>query len=77
MQEEFKEYYRKLGFKVAYYRKVRGWTQEQLADRMMVDTSFIGQIEAKGIDKAISMDTLFRLAQTLEIPAYKLLYFDD
>ena len=76
MQEEFKPYYKMMGLKIAYYRKLCGLTQEKLAERMDVDTSFIGQIEAPNIDKAISIDTLFRISQVLDVPAYKFLKFD-
>ena len=60
MTEEFSEYYINIGLKVSYFRKKAGLTQEQLAERMGVATSFIGQIEAPNIVKAISLDTLFR-----------------
>jgi len=76
MQEEFREYYKMLGLKVAYYRKLKGLTQERLADLMDVDTSFIGQIEAPNITKAISMDTLFRISKALDTPPHKFLSFD-
>ncbi len=76
MQDEFREYYKMIGLKVAYYRKRKGLTQEQLAESMGVGTSFIGQIEAVNIAKAISLDTLFRISKALDIPPYKLLDFD-
>ncbi|MBQ6949442.1 MAG: helix-turn-helix transcriptional regulator [Firmicutes bacterium] len=76
MQDEFKSYYRQIGLKVAYYRKLRGLTQEQLAEKMGVATSFIGQIEAVNIDKAISLNTLFRISKALEVPPHKFLDFD-
>ena len=76
MQDDFKEYYKMLGLKVAYYRKLRGLTQEALAEMMGVDTSFIGQIEAPNICKAISLDTLFRISAALDTPPYKFLRFD-
>lgn len=76
MQEEFKPYYKMMGLKIAYYRKLCGLTQEKLAERMDVDTSFIGQIEAPNIEKAISIDTLFRISEALDVPAYKFLKFD-
>ena len=76
MQEEFREYYKMLGLKVSYYRKLRGLTQEGLSEIMEVDTSFIGQIEAPNIYKAISMDTLFRISKALDVPPYKFLNFD-
>ena len=76
MLDEFSEYYKMIGLKVAYYRKLKGLTQEQLAERMGVGTSFIGQIEAVNIAKAISLDTLFRISKALEIPPQKLLDFE-
>lgn len=75
MRDEFKEYYKMIGLKVAYYRKLNGLTQENLADIMGVDTSFIGQIEAVNIHKAISLDTLFRISKALDTPPYKFLDF--
>ena len=74
--EEFREYYKMIGLKVAYYRKLKGYTQEQLAEKLGVDTSFIGQIEAVNIYKAISLDTLFRISKALDIPPHRLLEFD-
>ena len=52
-------------------------TQEQLAERMGVGASFIGQIEEVNIAKAVSLDTLFRLSKALEIPPKKLLGFES
>ncbi len=66
-----------VGLKVSYYRKLKSLTQEQLAEKLNCDVSFIGQIEAPNIYKAISLDTLFRIASALDVPAYKFLKFDD
>lgn len=76
MQDELKKLHKMTGLKVAYYRKLQGLTQEALAEKMDVDTSFIGQIEAPNIDKAIMLDTLFRISLALDVPAYKFLKFD-
>lgn len=76
MQDEFEEYYKMIGLKVAYYRKLRGLTQERLAEKMGVGTSFIGQIEAVNIMKPISLDTLFRISKALDTPPHKFLDFD-
>ena len=75
MQDEFREYYKMIGLKVAYYRKLKGQTQEQLAEVMGVGTSFLGQIEAVNVPKAISLDTLFRISKALGVPPHKLLDF--
>lgn len=76
MIAEFAENYINIGLKVSYFRKKAGLTQEQLADAMGVGTSFIGQIEAPNIAKAISLDTLFRIAKVLDVPPYKFLVVD-
>lgn len=77
MNIEFKDNYIKIGLKISYYRKLKSLTQEQLAEILDCGVSFIGQIEAPNIYKAISLDTLFKIAKALEIPPYKLLYFED
>ena len=75
MNYEFEEDYKKIGLKVAYYRKLQGLTQEKLACKLGVATSYIGQIEAAGMYKPISLTTLFRIAKALDTPAYKFLEF--
>ncbi len=77
MNKDFKDDYIKIGLKIAYYRKLKSLTQEQLAEKLNCGVSFIGQIEAPNIYKAISLDTLFKIAKALDIPAYKLLYFEN
>ncbi|MBE6689414.1 MAG: helix-turn-helix transcriptional regulator [Ruminococcaceae bacterium] len=76
MNDEFAQNYTKIGLKVSYYRKLKGMTQEQLANKMNVATSFIGQIEAPNIYKPISLDTLFRIAKCLEVEPYRFLDFE-
>ena len=68
--------YLQLGLKISYYRKLRGLTQEQLAEKVGLTPAFIGHVEAPNIRKAISLDTLFDIAEVLEIPPYKFLQFD-
>ena len=75
MNPVYEAEYRQLGLKIAYYRKLEGLTQEMLAERLGVATSYIGQIEAAGMYKPISLTTLLRIAQALDTPAYKFLEF--
>ncbi len=75
MKHEFELEYKKIGLKIAYYRKLQGYTQEQLAEKLDVATSYIGQIEAAGIYKPISLTTLLRISKALDTPAYKFLDF--
>lgn len=38
--------YRQIGLKIAYYRRLRGLTQEQLAEKVDRTPAFIGHLEA-------------------------------
>ncbi len=76
MKEMHKGRYLQMGLKIAYYRKLRGLTQEQLAERVGRTPAFIGHVEAPNIQKAISMDTLFDIADALNVPAFKFIQFD-
>lgn len=75
MKATYKEKYRRLGLKISYYRKYKDMTQEQLAEKLNKNSAFIGAVEAPNIDRAISLDTLFDIADILEVPAYKFLEF--
>ena len=76
MKEKYAGSYLQLGLKISYYRKLRGLTQEQLAERVNLTPAFIGHVEAPNIKKAISLDTLFDIADALDVPAHKFLLFD-
>ena len=73
MREHFRENYRLLGLKIAYYRKKRGYTQEQFAELIGKSWSFISQIEANNgaVGKGVSLDTLFTISDVLDVPVEK------
>ncbi len=77
MRDEYREKFRVLGLKIAYYRKLRGLTQEQLAEAIGRSVSFVSQVEANNSPnvKGVSLETLFMIAERLNIPASKL--FED
>lgn len=77
MKDTHIDKYRQLGLKIAYYRKLRGFTQEQLAEQIGLSTAFIGHVEAPNINKAVSLDTLFDIAAVLDIPVHKFLILDE
>ncbi len=69
--------YIELGYNIAYYRKHKGLTQEQLAERVGISRQHLGAIEAPNLCRPISLDLLFNLAAELEVEAYRLLMFRD
>lgn len=69
------ERYRDLGYAIAYYRKRKGYTQEQLSEKIGISRQHMGAIEAPNMDRAISLDVLFNIATVLEIEPYVLLKF--
>ena len=77
MKTIHKEKYRQIGLKIAYYRKLRGLTQEELAEQVGLTPAFIGHLEATNISKALSLDTLFDIASVLDVPPHRILIFDD
>ena len=76
MKTEFPERYINLGFKIAYYRKKAGFTQEYFAELIDKSVSFVGQVEGPGTISGVSLETLFKMAQVLKIPPSKLLEDD-
>lgn len=77
MKTIYADKYRQIGLKIAYYRKLRGLTQEQLAEKLELGPAFIGHVEAPNVNKAVSLDTLFDVAAALDVPPYKFLQFDE
>ena len=75
LREKYRERYRILGLRIAYYRKCKGYTQEQFAERIGKSWSFISQVEANNgaTIKGISLDTLFCISDALEVPVNRFL----
>jgi len=65
----------RFGLKVAYYRKLRGLTQEALADMVGISWSHLAKVEGPACVYGVSMNTLFSIAEALNIPTSKL--FED
>ena len=59
--------YIQLGIAISTLRKMRGMSQEQLAERANVSRSHISSIEAPGIARPFSLEVFFNIADALEI----------
>ena len=76
MYTEYPEKYTTLGLKIAYYRKKAGYTQEAFAELIGRSVNFLAQVEGTGTVRGISLETLFKIADTLHLPPSKLLEDD-
>lgn len=76
MNTEFTDKYITLGLKIAYYRRKAGYTQEYFAELIGKSVSFVGQVEGTGTVRGVSLETLFKIAQVLNISPSKLLEED-
>ena len=56
-----------LGIAIAALRKMRGMSQEQLAEKSNVSRSHISAIEAPGLVRPFSLDVFFNIADALEV----------
>ena len=65
--------YKMIGLKIAYYRKMRGYTQGQLAGKIGISTTYLGQIERGNNGKSYSLATLLSIAVGLDIDVNLLL----
>ena len=70
-----KDKYVKLGLNIAYYRRLRKYTQLELCERLDIDRSYISKIELE--NAGVSLDVLFRLSDVLEVPTYKFFEFRE
>lgn len=75
MEKKHQKELRMLGLTIAYYRKLRGMTQIDLAEQADVSRTHISNIEAPNGTTSVSLDTLFDIADVLEVPIKDLFDF--
>lgn len=73
MKKDQIEKYRLLGLNIAYYRKVKGLSQSNLAELVNISRTHMSRIETA--DCAVSLDVVFDIADALNIDAEKLFDF--
>lgn len=66
-QKKFTEQYRAIGRKIAFYRNLRGLSQEALAEKIGVSVSHISKIEAPQANTSLSLDMLYLIAEGLDV----------
>ena len=62
-----------LGLTIAALRKMKGWSQEKLAEKANISRSHLSSIEAPNIVRPFSLEVLYNIADALDIQAGDLL----
>ncbi len=69
------EKYKRLGLNIAYYRKEKGLSQLELAEKVNISRTHMSRIETA--DCAVSLDVAFAICDVLNIKASQLFDFRD
>lgn len=69
--------YKQIGRKVAYYRRLRNLTQEALAKKINISTSYLSKIECGKYPKSVSLSVLISISEGLDVELYLLVKFDE
>lgn len=64
-----------LSYAIGYYRRKKGFSQEQLAEELGISRQHLAAVEAPGMNRGISLELLFNIATILEVEPYLLLKF--
>ncbi len=75
MQAKHYDFYRYLGLNIAYYRKERGYSQLQLAERINISRTHMSRIEIA--DCAVSLDVIFDICNVLQVAPKQLFDFRE
>lgn len=58
MNQKHSKEYKSIGQTIKKYRKLRGLTQEQLADMVCISISYLTKIEAPNCDQPFSLEVI-------------------
>jgi len=77
LESQYKMNIIKIGLKIAYYRKLQGMTQEELAEACGLSVGYVSQLEAPGSYFCPSVKTLFIIAEVLGTTVSRLTDIED
>ncbi|MBQ8228369.1 MAG: helix-turn-helix transcriptional regulator [Clostridia bacterium] len=73
MKSNHKQKYKLLGLNIAYYRKLNGYTQESLAEKLNLDRTTVSKIELATC--GVSLDVIFDISELLDVSVERLFTF--
>ncbi|MDA8223255.1 helix-turn-helix transcriptional regulator [Desulfosporosinus sp.] len=72
--EEEQQFLRNIGFKIQFFRKQRGLSQNELAEKSDLSYTTISHLESTSV-YGVSMISIFRIAKALNVDPSQLLIF--
>jgi transcriptional regulator with XRE-family HTH domain len=75
MNSKHQKKYLQLGLNIAYWRKMAGITQLELAEKAGISRTYVSQIEAPNMTTTMSLEKVFDIADALGISAEKIFDF--
>ena len=73
LDKQFHNKYKMIGLNIAYYRRLKNYTQENLAEKIDIDQTHLSKIERAAV--GVSLDLLFKIADVLDVDVYKFFVF--
>jgi len=77
MTDKRTQQYQQLGATIAYYRRIRGLSQLQLAEYCNLSRTHISNLEAPNMPTSVSLNTLMDIADALNVPIKCFFDFPD
>ena len=77
MTSKHDQKYKMLGLNIAYYRKLKGLTQLELAEKVNISRTHMSNIEARNSHTSLSLNKLMDIAEALEVPVKSLFEFKN
>lgn len=68
MNQKHSKEYKSIGQTIKKYRKLRGLTQEQLADMVCISISYLTKIEAPNCDQPFSLEVILDISKCWIFP---------
>jgi len=59
--------YKKIGARIVYYRKLKGMTQEYLAELVGISPQYLSKIENGNYKNSVSFSVLIKIAEKLNV----------
>lgn len=66
-QEDCRAELQCIGLRIAYFRKLKKFTQADLADRLHINKNYLSHIESGSANKAISLPLLIKISRALDV----------